>query len=107
SVTTVPAGGAWLTYLPTGATVNPGQPLKMVVQANLTNLAAGAPQAMISFQFSDGSIRSVNILNLVAPSGGNAARTKSGERLAGACSPQGLSIQPAAPADQFSAALLQ
>ena len=88
---TVPAGGAnAITLLPVNATVQPNQPVSMVVQPDYTNLASGVYQGFVELGFLDGSARSVPVMEIVAPG----AATASGLQPHGSsgCSP--LNVQP-------------
>jgi uncharacterized protein (TIGR03437 family) len=75
-------GGGWLQYLPANATVAPGQPVKLVLQSDLSNLQPGIQRAAVTLLFADGSARTVSVLNVVAPGAGGATATA---EAAGAC----------------------
>lgn len=65
---TVPAGGTnAITLLPVNATVQPNQPVSMVVQPDYTNLTSGVYQGFVELGFLDGSARSVPVVEVVAP----------------------------------------
>ena len=70
SSSTYVAGGGWLQYLPANATVAPGQPVKLILQPDLSNLQPGIQRAAVTLLFADGSARTVSVLNVVAPGPG-------------------------------------
>jgi uncharacterized protein (TIGR03437 family) len=94
------SGGAsaWLQYAPTSATLNPGQPVNVAIQANFANIPAGAQSGAVTFTFSDGSIRTVTVLTVVSSaSGSGTANTvrrggKENPAASGGCG--SLSVQP-------------
>ncbi len=55
-------GGNWLVADPSNATVTPGTPAQIVVQPQILGLDPGAYTGTINFQFSDGSLASVDVL---------------------------------------------
>jgi uncharacterized protein (TIGR03437 family) len=60
-------GGGWLQYLPSNATVATGNPVRLILQPDLSTLAVGFQRAAVTLVFADGSIRTVAVLNVVAP----------------------------------------
>ncbi len=90
-------GQNWLIQTPTTGTLNPGEPLSMVVQPDYSNLNSdsGPYSGKITLQFSDGSSREVQVTALVADSGGattskgSAAKAASGD----SCS-ESLTLMP-------------
>jgi hypothetical protein len=62
-------GGNWLTQDPANGTLPPGVPARIVVQPVTRDLAPGAYTGSIHFQFSDGSLASVDVHLIVTPSG--------------------------------------
>jgi uncharacterized protein (TIGR03437 family) len=109
-LTTLPIGGNWLQYLPVGATVNPGQPVNLVMQPNFAGLAAGTQRGLLSLLFSDGSIGTVSILAVVPPAATPASsgdeRSHRDTSSAG-CTPTSLLVQPTSLSNQFNLPLLQ
>ncbi len=85
-------GAAWLEHEPSTAAVPPGQPVRVLVQPNFTNLAPGVRRGVITLLFNDASnsIRNIAVLSVVAPPASGAS--KDGARAAGACSQ--LLLQP-------------
>jgi uncharacterized protein (TIGR03437 family) len=62
-------GAPWILQTPANATVNPNQPATMVVGADFTSLGSGVYRGAITVQIQeDGSIRTINVLTVVAPS---------------------------------------
>lgn len=107
-LTTLPIGGNWLQYLPASATVNPGQPVNLVMQPNLAGLPSGVQRGLLSLLFSDGSIGTASILAVVPPSPtpastGSVHKDTSG----GGCTPTNLLVQPTSLSNQFNLPLLQ
>ena len=93
SQTTIPSGGNWLSYLPASTTINPDQPLNAVVQVDLSKLTPGAQRGVVTFLFSDGSIRNLSLLTVVTPTSGSNATaqdTRGKPRLASGCAPSNL-----------------
>jgi len=81
-------GSNWLSYLPANATLDTVTPTRIVVQPDFTQLAPGIYRGAITIALTDGSIRTVGILSVLAPGGGNAAE---GIRpLAASCAPNNL-----------------
>ena len=71
--------GTGFTFLPTNASVQPGQPTTVRVFPDFSNLAPGSiQQGTITLQFTDGSQNTINVLTVVAPSGSTAAAVASG-----------------------------
>jgi uncharacterized protein (TIGR03437 family) len=98
-------GTNWLTYLPANATLDTATPTRIVVQPDFTPLAPGIYRGAITLALSDGSIRNVGILSVVAPAG-----TTDGEghrALAPGCSPSKLQIQFTSAQQPITAALGQ
>lgn len=73
-VSSATAGASsWLQYTPTSATLTPGQPVNVAIQANFASLPPGTQSGSVTFNFSDGSIRTVNILTVLASTSGSSA----------------------------------
>jgi uncharacterized protein (TIGR03437 family) len=66
SVTYV-SGGGWLQYLPANSTVASANPVRLILQPNLSSLPVGIQRAAVTLVFDDGSIRAVAVLTVVAP----------------------------------------
>ena len=67
-------GGNWLTVSPTTGTTSAGMPAQSAVTANPSGLAPGVYTGLVNYQFSPGSVRSVNVTMVVkngASGGGN------------------------------------
>jgi len=105
-ITTFPQGGNWLQYLPASATVNPGQPLSLVMQPNLGGLTSGIQRGLLSLLFSDGTIGTASILTVVPPST-TAGAVGGLHSDASGCSPANLLVQPTSLTSQFNLPLLQ
>jgi trimeric autotransporter adhesin len=69
----------WISYLPQNGTIQPGTPAQILVQPNFANLSTGVLRAALTLAFDDGSIRTVSILSVVAPTG---TSSQSSDRLA-------------------------
>ncbi|HEV3196479.1 MAG TPA: hypothetical protein VGZ73_01200, partial [Bryobacteraceae bacterium] len=100
-------GSNWLTYLPSNATLDTATPTRIVVQPDFTVLTPGIYRGAITLALTDGSIRTVGILSVVAP--GTAAAQSEGLRLlpAAKCSPSQLQMQILTPQQAFTASLSQ
>jgi uncharacterized protein (TIGR03437 family) len=85
-------GTSWFTHTPVSGTFIPDQPATMTVQPNLSTLAPGIYNGVITIQFSDGHVSTVKLLTVVAPSSAGGA-SKSGYRDAGSCKPKNLNLQ--------------
>jgi len=84
-------GSNWLSYLPANATLDTATPTRIVVQPDFRPLAPGVYRGAITIALSDGQIRTVGVLTVVAPASGNASE---GHRpRAAGCSPSQLQIQ--------------
>ena len=85
----------WIKQLPANASVTPGAPVQMAVQPYFTNLTAGIRRAALTLAFDDGSVRTVSILSVVAPTSAPASRIGSNQAFAGARSSiDGSACQP-------------
>ena len=83
----------WISYLPQNGTVQPGTPAQILVQPNFANLSPGVLRAALTLAFDDGSIRTVSILSVVAPTGTSASSREGPSRLApraSGCAPSKL-----------------
>jgi uncharacterized protein (TIGR03437 family) len=60
-------GGNWVTRVPSNGTVQPGEPLRVIVQPETAGLAAGVYSGTLTLGFSDGSLRTVAVLLVLAP----------------------------------------
>ena len=94
TLTTDTPGTPWLQYAPVSATVSPGQPAKISVQTNFTNLPAGVHNGSLTFVFSDGSVRTVSILTVVSTGGGGGSSPSRLQPLASTSCSASLQIQP-------------
>jgi uncharacterized protein (TIGR03437 family) len=106
-LTTFPQGGNWLQYLPVSATVNPGQPINLVMQPNLGGLTSGVQRGLLSLLFSDGTIGTASILAVVPPSTTAGAVGGLHSDASGGCTPTKLLVQPTSLTSQFNLPLLQ
>jgi uncharacterized protein (TIGR03437 family) len=68
--------GLSLTTLPRGATLDPQQPTTIVVQPFTSSLRAGVYNAVLTLQFSDGTISPVQITVIVSQSGASNSSAK-------------------------------
>ena len=93
SPTYLSATTGWLPYIPTSATVAPGRPANLTVQPDLNGLQPGIQRAAITLLFTDGTIRTVSVLTVVAPDPpGSVASTASHLRATQDCA--SLIVQP-------------
>jgi uncharacterized protein (TIGR03437 family) len=90
-------GRTWFVSAPSDAVVNPGQPLRIVVQADVAGLTAGVRRGALTLVFSDGSIRTVSLLLVVT-----AASPSTASRAADGCAPRQLLPVFAMLGEQFS-----
>ncbi|HEV8145301.1 MAG TPA: hypothetical protein VGP79_02920 [Bryobacteraceae bacterium] len=65
----VTEGGNWCKAVPLEGTVTPTQPLRIVVQPQVSGLAPNVYRGTLTISFSDGTSRSVALLLVVLPSG--------------------------------------
>ncbi len=91
-------GSNWLSYLPANATLDPVTPSTLVIQPDFGSLAAGIYRGAITLALTDGSIRTVSILSVVASGTGAAIADSAGRAGAfpmasGNCTPSLLQIQ--------------
>jgi uncharacterized protein (TIGR03437 family) len=68
SAVAYPGTGNFIQYRPTNATVVPNVPAQIDVQPDFSELSPGPNLAALTLAFDDGSIRTVSILAVVAPS---------------------------------------
>lgn len=77
--------------LPSGGTVNPGQPLRIVLQPRTSGLPAGVYRGAITLSFSDGSRRIVAVALVLAPSAGSSSSSaEKGKMVSANCQPKTL-----------------
>lgn len=86
-------GANWLSHTPQSASVQPDDPGRIVVAPDSGRLGPGVYRGAITLQFFDGSIRTINVLNLVV---GAEFRTTANGRGA-ACNPARLLPQWSSP----------
>ena len=98
SSATYVAGGGWLQYLPSNATVASGSPVKLILQPDLSTLQVGVQRAAVTLVFADGSIRAVAVLNVVAPAA--TSSNKPEDRAASGCTT--ILVHPTALTDTTS-----
>jgi uncharacterized protein (TIGR03437 family) len=85
-------GSGWLNYLPANATLDVATPARILVQPDFTQLAPGIYRGAITVALTDGSIRTVGILSVVA-SGAALSAAEGIRPLAASCSPNALQLQ--------------
>jgi uncharacterized protein (TIGR03437 family) len=76
-------GGSWLVTLPTDATIPANQPVSVVVQPLVNNLAPGTYQGTLTLQFSDGRVSSVPVQFIVTGAGSTPSNDARGGRPTG------------------------
>jgi uncharacterized protein (TIGR03437 family) len=85
-VTTV-NGGNWLSALPPQGTVAQAQPARVVLQPDSSQLGAGVYRGTLTLSFSDGTVRVVAVVLVVAPAGTVPSVGGGKGREAGGCIP--------------------
>jgi uncharacterized protein (TIGR03437 family) len=103
-------GNNWLSYQPTNATLAPATPQNVVVQPDFTQLAPGIYRGAITLALSDGSIRNVAVLSVVAPGPAGASPqglTPAFPRASGCTPNNNFQIQPLNLPQPFTAILSQ
>ncbi len=85
-------GKPWLLQTPPNATVKPNQPAAMAIASDFTLLSPGVYRGAITLQIlEDGSIRTINVLTVVAPS--STASAASSLQPAISCASSTLQVQ--------------
>ncbi len=97
----------WLSYLPANATLDPVTPTRIVVQPDFTALSPGIYRGAITLALSDGSIRTVSILSVVAQGTPGAGAENGGLAPRASCSPSQLQMQILNPQQGVGAGLGQ
>lgn len=82
-------GANWFSVAPAAGTVSPTQATALTVAVNSAGLTPGIRQGVLTLLFQDGSVRTVNVLFLLAASGATSANAK-GARSSAVCSPTKL-----------------
>jgi uncharacterized protein (TIGR03437 family) len=106
-------GQNWLLNAPTSGSVAPGQPVQVVVQPDFSNLQAGTYRGVLTFAFGQGTVRTVNLLAVVAPSGGAVSSDRTFGNAAGlglqagTCTPNAVNIVFQHPSTGFVAGVGQ
>jgi len=86
-------GAKWLGQSPVNATVAPNVPGTMNVQSDNTSLPAGVLRGVVTLLFQDGTSTNVNVLNVVAPTGGSAGGAAVGDAASLVFVPEAASCQ--------------
>jgi uncharacterized protein (TIGR03437 family) len=87
-------GRNWLIHAPTNGVSAPSQPSQVVVQPDYSNLPPGTYNGTLTFGFGQGTVRTVDVLTVVAPAASTASnRPLLVEPQAGTCKPTSLSLQ--------------
>jgi len=89
STGTSDSGPAFFTYQPTEATVDPAQPVRLTIQPTAARLDPGIKRGRVTLQFTDGSIRVIEVV-LVVPA--IAGSTEPAVRGADGCTPTKLAV---------------
>src|SRR5262249_15263264 len=93
----------WFDHTPASSALTPGQPAAVFVQPDFRMVAPGVERGALTLLFADGSIRTVSVLGVVAPSEGAAALPAARAR----CAPTGLLVQLVSLNSGFSVTALQ
>jgi len=72
-------GASWLSQSPVTATVTPNVPGTLSVQSDDTKQVAGILRGVVTLLFQDGRSSTVNVLNVVAPTGSSSGASGSAE----------------------------
>jgi uncharacterized protein (TIGR03437 family) len=80
--------GNWFAQQPVDAAVSPGQPTRIVIQPNPSQIKAGFQRGTLTLQFADGTARTVALLLVVGASSG--VGSQSNGRSADGCTPTRL-----------------
>jgi uncharacterized protein (TIGR03437 family) len=83
------SSGGFFQYQPSTGSVAPGQPATLQIEAQ-AGLSAGIRRGSITLQFSDGSVRPIDVLLAVPAAGSTVSPALGISPRAGACSPQSL-----------------
>lgn len=97
-------GRPWLSFTPPTGTIYPDQPRRLIVSPGATGLDPGPNRGVITLQFEDGTVRTVNILNVVVPAGATEAGK---ERPLGACPSKTLRVEHTSVREGFLAVIGQ
>lgn len=103
-------GGTWLTVAPFAGTIAPASSTRIVLQADFSKLTAGVRSGKLTLRFSDGSVRTIDILGIVSTGAldGTASLGKDAERGTSAgCSRQTIIPQFLAPLNNSTVVTLQ
>jgi len=93
--------GSWYEAAPSSGRAQVNDPRSIVVQPALDTLTPGVRRGALTFQVQeDGSIRTVNLLSVVAPAG--AGVYKNGERSAASCGSPSLRVESTTLRDGFA-----
>lgn len=101
------SGQSWFVHEPVAASIAGDQPARILVQPDFKDLTAGVRRGAITLLFADGSIRTVSLLTVVAPSVSGAEKGEPGRIYAGNCTPRNLLPQFTTLRQGFTAASLQ
>jgi uncharacterized protein (TIGR03437 family) len=82
----------WLSIVPASATLNPGEPARLVIQPTVDDLTPDSHKGSITLQFDDKTTQKIDVLAIVSPSQVSVTASK-GERNQGGCSTQSVSAQ--------------
>ena len=94
-------GAKWFVYIPSDATLGPQQSTRMVVQPNLTGLAAGVYRGSITFKCPGQDSTSLSLLLTVAPAAPSSGPSDV-RAAASSCSPSSLSLLITSLGDNFA-----
>jgi uncharacterized protein (TIGR03437 family) len=83
-------GSNWLRYLPANATLDTVTPTRIVVQPDYSTLTPGIYRGAITLALTDGSIRTVGVLSVVAGSAATAGSSLVRPLTGGSCAPTQL-----------------
>jgi uncharacterized protein (TIGR03437 family) len=82
--------GNWFVHTPINATITPDAPVSITVTPQIAGLLPGVYQGALSLAFSDGSLRTVAIRLILAPSGSGSTADGQTAAAAAGCTPKSL-----------------
>ncbi len=83
-------GKDWFVHVPSGGTVIKGQPARILVQPSIAGLSPGVRRGALNVQFSDGSVRAIDILLVLTSGGASPQSLKDDRHSLDGCSPSAL-----------------
>lgn len=82
-----PEAQAWFVAAPVSGSIKPNEYGRIIVQPDFTSLAGGQKDGKLTLRFSDGSVRTISLLGVVAGTGDESLDKASAGRAAAGCAP--------------------